>query len=72
MAKPDSAFVPSGFCLFQSSLSAHQGSHFLNALQREGRLAQGLHGNAHELHWIIVRRHAIGAECVVALASVDD
>ena len=63
---------PISFLLFCAFVAARQRGHFLNVLQWERRPAQRLHGNAHELHWIIVRRHAIGAECVVALASVDD
>ena len=47
--------------LFQAPFTAHEGSHFLNALQGERRLAQGPQGNAHELHGIIVRCHPVGA-----------
>lgn len=58
--------------LLQASLAAHQGGHFLNAFQGEGRLTQGLHGDAHELHGIVVRRHAVGAQRAAALAAVYD
>ena len=36
--------------------------HLLDAVEREWRLTQRLHGNAHKLHRVVVRRHAVGAE----------
>ena len=38
----------------------------------EGRIADGLHGDGHELHGVIVRRHPVGAERAAAFAAVDD
>ena len=34
--------------------------------------AQRLHGNAHELHGVVVCRHPVGAELSAAFAAVDD
>ena len=56
----------------ETSVAAHQGGHLLDALQRERRLTQGLHGDGHELHGVVVRCHAVGAERAAALAAVDD
>ena len=53
-------------------VTAHESGHLLDAVERERRLAQRLHGNAHELHRVVVRRHAVGAERPAALAAVDD
>lgn len=38
----------------------------------EGRIADGLHGDGHELDGIIVRRGPVGAECAALAAAVDD
>ena len=57
---------------FEDAVAAHKRGHFLNALQRERRLAQRLHGDGHELHGVVVRSHAVGAERTTAPASVDD
>ena len=54
------------------SIAAHQGGHFLKIVQRKRRRAQGFHGNAHELHGIVVCRHPVGAELSAAFAAVDD
>ena len=54
------------------SIAAHQGGHFFKIIQRERRRAQGLHGNAHELHRVVVCRHPVGAELSAAFAAVDD
>ena len=54
------------------SIAAHQGGHFFKIVQRERRSAQGLHGNAHELHGVVVCRHPVGAELSAAFAAVDD
>ena len=34
--------------------------------------AQRLHGNAHELHGVVVCRHTVGTELSAAFAAVDD
>ena len=54
------------------SIAAHQGGHFFKIVQRERRRAQGLHGNAHELHGVVVCRHPVGAELSAAFAAMDD
>ena len=61
-----------GCGLSHPSIAAHQGSHFLDVVQRERRRAQGLHGNAHELHGIVVCRHPVGTEFSAAFAAMDD
>lgn len=53
-------------------IAAHQRGHFLNALQRERRLAKELHGDAHQFHGVIIRCHAVGAERTASLAAVYD
>lgn len=58
--------------LLHSAVAGHEGGHLLDALQWERRLAQGPHGDGHELHGIVVRRHTVGAERAAALAAVDD
>ena len=58
--------------LLHSAVAGHEGGHLLDALQWERRLTQGLHGDGHELHGIVVRRHTVGAERAAALAAVDD
>ena len=58
--------------LLHSAVAGHEGGHLLDALQWERRLAQRLHGDRHELHGIVVRRHTVGAERAAALAAVDD
>ena len=58
--------------LLHSAVAGHEGGHLLDALQWEWGLAQGLHGDGHELHGIVVRRHTVGAERSAALAAVDD
>ena len=61
MLKNEDRNLPVLKFLFQAPLPAHEGGHFLNALQGERRLAQGPQGNAHELHGVVVRRHPIRA-----------
>ena len=34
---------------------------YINIVQRERRRAQRLHGNAHELHGVVICRHPVGA-----------
>ena len=46
--------------LCQTAISTHEHGHLLNALQREGRRAQGLHGDTHEFHGIVICCHAVG------------
>ena len=58
--------------LLHSAVAGHEGGHLLDALQWERRLTQGPHGDRHELHGIVVRRHTVGAERAAALAAVDD
>ena len=58
--------------LLHATVAAHESGHFLNAFQRKGRLAQGLHGDGHQLHRVVVRRHTVGTESAAALAAVDD
>ena len=58
--------------LLHSAIAGHEGGHLLDALQWERRLTQGPHGDGHELHGIVVRRHTVGAERAAALAAVDD
>lgn len=58
--------------LLHSAVAGHEGGHLLDALQWERRLAQRPHGDGHELHGIVVRRHTVGAERSAALAAVDD
>ena len=41
-------------------------------LNGEGRIADGLHGDGHELDGIIVRRDPVGAERAAPAAAVDD
>ena len=53
-------------------IAAHQRGHFLDAFQRERRLTKGLHGDAHQFHRVIIRRHAVGAERTASLAAVYD
>lgn len=54
------------------SVAAHESRHLPDAFQRERRLAQGLHGNAHQLHGVVIRRHPVRTEGAAALAAVDD
>ena len=58
--------------LLHSAVAGHEGGHLLDALQWERRLTQGPHGDGHELHGIVVRRHTVGTERSAALAAVDD
>ena len=58
--------------LLHSAVAGHEGGHLLDALQWERRLTQRPHGDGHELHGIVVRRHTVGAERSAALAAVDD
>ena len=58
--------------LLHSAVAGHEGGHLLDALQWERRLTQGLHGDGHELHGVIIRRNTVGAERAAALAAVDD
>lgn len=58
--------------LLHSAVAGHEGGHLLDTLQWERRLTQGLHGDRHELHGIVVRRHTVGAERAATLAAVDD
>lgn len=58
--------------LLHSAVAGHEGGHLLDALQWERRLAQRLHGDGHELHGVIIRRHTVGAERSAALAAVYD
>ena len=58
--------------LLHSAVAGHEGGHLLDALQWEWGLAQRLHGDRHELHGVIIRRHTVGAERAAALAAVDD
>ena len=60
------------FLLPHPSIAAHQGGHLLDIVKREGRLTERLHGNAHELHGVVVCRHPVGAEFSAAFAAVDD
>ena len=56
---PGRLFMPSGP---QLPVPGHQVCHLLDFFQREGRGGQGLHGDGHELHGAVVRRHAVGTE----------
>ena len=58
--------------LLHSAVAGHEGGYLLDALQWERRLTQGPHGDGHELHGIVVRRRAVGAEGAAAAAPVDD
>lgn len=58
--------------LLHSAVAGHEGGHLLDALQWEWGLTQGPHGDGHELHGIVVRRHTVGTERAAALAAVDD
>lgn len=58
--------------LLHSAVAGHEGGHLLDALQWEWGLAQGPHGDRHELHGVIIRRNTVGAERAAALAAVDD
>ena len=60
------------FPLPHPSIAAHQGGHFRDVVQRERRSAQGLHGNAHELHGVVICRNPVRAELSAAFAAVDD
>jgi hypothetical protein len=55
-----------------ASLTAHQSGHLLYALQRERRLAKRLHGNAHKLHGVIIRRNAVRRKSPTPATAVDD
>ena len=59
-------------CLSDLPIAAHKRGHFLNALQRERRRTKRFHCDAHELHGVVIRGHAIGAEGTAALAAVND
>lgn len=63
---------PISFLLFCASVAAHRCGHFLNALQWERRPAQRLYGNVHELHGVIIRRHAVGVERAATPATMND
>lgn len=54
------------------SIARHQSRHFLNALQRERRQAERLHGDGHQLHGIIVSGYPVGAQLPAAAAAMDD
>ena len=54
------------------ALAAHEGGHLLNALQREGGRGQGLHGDGHELHGVVIRRHPVGRQGAAPAAAVDN
>ena len=41
-------------------------------LNGEGRIADGLHGDGHELDGVVVRRTPVGAERAAPAAAVDD
>ena len=56
----------------EASLAAHEGGHLLDALERKRRCAERAHGDAHELHRVVVRRHTIRTKRSAALAAVDD
>ena len=45
---------------------------FFHPLNGEGGIGNGLHGNIHQLHGIIIRSHTVGAEVTAAAATVDD
>ena len=60
------------FLLPHPSIAAHQGGHLLDVVQRERRLTERLHGNAHELHGVVVCRHTVRTELSAAFAAVDD
>ena len=42
------------------AVTAHEARHFLDALDRKRRRTQRTHGDAHQLHRIIVGRNAVG------------
>ena len=44
----------------------------LHPFNGEGRIGDGAHGNAHELHGIVIGSHPVGAEIAAAFAAVDD
>ena len=58
--------------LLHSAVAGHEGGHLLDALEGERRRAERPHGDAHELHRVVVRRHAVGAERAAAAAAVND
>ena len=58
--------------LLHSAVAGHEGGHLLDALQWEWGFTQGLHGDGHELHGVIIRRNTVGAERSAALAAVYD
>ena len=58
--------------LLHSAVAGHEGGHLLDALEGERRRAERPHGDAHELHRVVVRRHTIRTERSAALAAVDD
>lgn len=46
--------------------------YFLHPLDGEGGISDGLHGDGHELHRIVVCRYAVGTHHCAAAAAVDD
>ena len=56
----------------QAALSPHQVGQLFDAVDRERRLREGLQRDGHELHGVVVGRHAVRVELPAATASVDD
>jgi hypothetical protein len=65
-------FVLFPVLLRQGAFAAHESCHLLNALQRERRIGQGLHGNGHKLHGIVISQYPVRANITAAAATVDD
>lgn len=54
------------------SVSAHKGSHFLYALDRERRFAKRFERNAHQLHGVVVGGSSVRAKLSASFAAVYD
>ena len=54
------------------AVTAHEARHFLDALDRKRWRTQRTHGDAHQLHRIIVGRNAVGRKRAAAAATVND
>ena len=56
----------------QAARMAEHFRHFLDLLDGEGRIGQGLHGDGHELHGVVVGGHAVGGYPPADAAPVND
>ena len=54
------------------SCAVQQVRQLIHPFDGEGRIGNGLHGDVHQLHGVVICRHPVGAEITAALATVNN